>query len=374
MALSTRAARPFVLLPATLGSYVARTTLAAILVVVLAFAVLAFLIDLIEQLRNAATDGLSWLTALELAGLRVPGLLDRIWPFAVLFGAMLAFWRLNRSSELVAVRAAGVSAWQFLAPACLVAALLGAFVVGILNPLNAALAARYERVEAASRGVEPAQVAIFRGGVWLRLVDGEQRYVIHASHLRPGRTLDLSTVTVFVYGLDGTYGHRLDAETAYLADGFWVIEDARRSDGMQIDTPVGEVRIGTDLRADTIRRSFRRPETLSFWELPGYADLIEQLGFSAREHRVHWHSLSATPALFAAMLLVGVTFTLRFRRGGTSKLVPLGLVGGFVFFVLVDVVRALGVSGQLPTVLAAWTPTVVALMLGSAALFQLEDG
>lgn len=371
---AARSARHTALLPATLGLYVARQTVQAILVMAFAFAVLAFFIDLIEQLRSAANDGSPWLGAVGLAALRVPGLLDRIWPFAVLFGAMLAFWRLNRAQELVAVRAAGISAWQFLAPACIAAALLGTFVVTSLNPLSAAFAARYERLEAAARGEEPDEVAVLPGGAWLRLVDEGYRFVMSAKSLRAGPGIELVDVTVLAYGDDGAYSHRLDAATARLESGAWILEEARRSDPDQLRTPVGTVRIATRLEPEAIRRSFRGPETLSFWELPDYIELVEELGFSAREHRVHWHGLLATPPLFAAMLLVGVAFTLRFERRGGNRLLPIGLLGGFAFFIMVDVVRALGISGQLPPFMAAWTPTGVALMLGSAALFQLEDG
>ncbi|NBB69274.1 MAG: LptF/LptG family permease, partial [Alphaproteobacteria bacterium] len=103
-----RRGRPVVLAPPTLGGYIAKITLGAILTVMLAFAVLGFLVDLVEHLRDAAEDGRPLFGAVELTALRLPTLLDRIWPFGVLFGAMFAFWRLNRSQELVAIRAAGI--------------------------------------------------------------------------------------------------------------------------------------------------------------------------------------------------------------------------------------------------------------------------
>jgi len=310
----------------------------------------------------------------ELTALRLPTLLDRIWPFGVLFGAMFAFWRLNRSQELVAIRAAGISAWQFLAPAALVAVLLGAFVVTSLNPLGAALAARYERLQAQRGGDGTAQMSVFPGGIWLKQSRDGETLLVHAQRMRPEPAVVLAPVTVFVYDHDHTYRGRIDAPRAVLAGAAWVLDDARRSDDDGLNRPIGRYRIPTELDPATITRSFRDPATLSFWELPGYIALIETLGFSARAHRVHFQSLLATPLFFAAMLLAGVTFTLRFVRTGLARMLPIGLVAGFGLFILVDVVRALGVSGQLPTALAAWGPGVVALMLAGAALFQLEDG
>ncbi len=370
-----RIRRPLVVLPVTLGRYVGRRTLASILIVALAFAVLAFLIDLVENLRTTAERGVGWLTAIELTALHLPSLLDRIWPFAVLFGAMLAFSRLNRSGELVAVRAAGVSAWQFLAPACLVAALLGAVVVTTLNPLSAALTALHDRREKQVFGDGDPAIAVMSAGIWLKHTRGDERLVVNAGRMRAGEPLQLEDVTVFAYADEGGEDRRIDADLATLQAGAWMLHEARVSDDDGLDRPMGTFIIPTDLSADTIRRSFRGPGTLSFWELPDYIRLIEQLGFSAREHRVHWQSLLAMPLFFAAMLLVGVTFTLRLQRmGGVGPLLVAGLAGGFALFTVVDIVRALAVSGQLPPIMAAWTPTLIALMLGSAVLFQLEDG
>ena len=366
--------RPVVIAPPTLGRYVAKLTLGAVLMVMLAFAVLGFLVDLVEHLRDAAEEGRSLAGAVELTALRLPSLIDRIWPFGVLFGAMFAFWRLNRSQELVAIRAAGISAWQFLTPAALVAVLLGVVVVTTLNPLSAALAARYERLDAERDGESPAQMSVFPGGVWLKQGRGADTVLVHAQRLQATPTVRLEAVTAFVYDADGHYRARIDAPAARLAPGAWVLEDARRSDDTALNQPLGAWRIPTALEPATITRSFRDPTTLSFWELPGYIALVEDLGFSAREHRVHFQALLATPAFFAAMLLAGVTFTLRFARRGLARMLPAGLVAGFGLFVLVDVMNALGVSGQLPTVLAAWGPAAVALMLAAAALFQLEDG
>jgi lipopolysaccharide export system permease protein len=186
--------------------------------------------------------------------------------------------------------------------------------------------------------------------------------------------VELRPATVFTYDTSGEYGSRIDAPRAVLEAGTWVLADATRSDRDAVNVPVGTWRLPTELGPDTITRSFRDPATLSFWELPDYIALVEQLGFSAREHRVHFQGLLATPLFFAAMLMAGVTFTLRFARRGLAGLLPAGLGAGFALFILVDVVKALGVSGQLPTALAAWAPAAVALMLTAAALFQLEDG
>ena len=99
------------------------------------------------------------------------------------------------------------------------------------------------------------------------------------------------------------------------------------------------------------------------------------MGFSAREHRLYWHGLLALPLLLSAMLLIGTTSSLRLvRRGGTGLLITAGLVTGFTFYILSDIVFAIGLSGRLPAILAAWIPAGVAVLLGLTTLLHLEDG
>src|SRR5262249_20287083 len=97
---------------------------------------ISFLIDYIELLPRGATRNARTLSVLlEMAALKLPHTAQEVMPFAVLFGTMLAFWRLTRNNELVVARAAGVSVWQFLMPALLVALLTGIVAVTVFNPV-----------------------------------------------------------------------------------------------------------------------------------------------------------------------------------------------------------------------------------------------
>src|SRR5262250_3130124 len=120
----------------TFSSYVARQFLAWFFGVFMAMVIITFLLDYIELIRRSGTRMQATLgVLLEMAALKLPHTAQEVLPFAVLFGTMLAFWRLTRNHELVVARAAGVSVWQFLTPAILVALLIGIVAVTMLNPV-----------------------------------------------------------------------------------------------------------------------------------------------------------------------------------------------------------------------------------------------
>ncbi|HAE51227.1 MAG TPA: LPS export ABC transporter permease LptG, partial [Tistrella mobilis] len=102
---------------------------------------------------------------------------------------------------------------------------------------------------------------------------------------------------------------------------------------------------------------------------------LRDAGFSALQHRLYWHSVLALPLLMMAMVIISATFGLRFtRRGGAGITIAGGVFTGFLLYFLTGVVYALGQSGGLPVVLAAWTPAGVAALFGIATLLHLEDG
>ncbi len=116
----------------TLSLYFGRHFFVAILTVLTVLAVLAFSFDTVELLRRASGRADASLgLVLEMSILKLPSLMTKLFPFAVLFGGMLALSRLTRSQELTVSRAAGVSVWQFLFPGIALSLLLGIFLVTV---------------------------------------------------------------------------------------------------------------------------------------------------------------------------------------------------------------------------------------------------
>ena len=103
--------------------------------------------------------------------------------------------------------------------------------------------------------------------------------------------------------------------------------------------------------------------------------LNSDCGFSGLRHRLYWHSLLSDPFLLCAMVLIAATFSLRLTRyGGTSLVIGGGILAGFLFYFLSDVIYALGLSASLPVLLSAWSPVGITTLLGLAMLMHLEDG
>ena len=143
--------------------------------------VLLVLVDYIEMVRK--TSGLaaaSPIMVAETSLFRVPQLLEKMMPFCVLIGAMTCYLALSRRLELVVARAAGVSAWQFIAPALAAAILLGVLATVVYNPMSANLRELSKRMEAELFGGAPGGGVQDASGFWINQVNTDGSVIINA--------------------------------------------------------------------------------------------------------------------------------------------------------------------------------------------------
>lgn len=372
-------------LPVTLSLYIGRQFLAAFAVALLVILLIVGLIELVELIRRAShkEHEVPFAIILEMALMKVPFTAEQVLPFAVLIGAMVALTRLTKSSELIVARSAGVSVWQFLAPAIIGAILLGMFFVGVFNPLSSAMISRFEMLEGKYITNRPSVLSVSPSGLWLRQVESLEdsfnnkpieEYIIHAQRISQ-QDMSMTDVIIFLYGEEHAFIGRIDASRATLKPGHWEVEQPMLSAPGIMPRHREIYELKTDLSINQIKESFASPKTLSFWELPRFIHMLEKAGFSALRHKLHWQTLLATPIMLSAMVLIGAVFSLRhFRRGKVGLLIALGILSGFTVYFISNLVYALGFSGSLPVNLAAWTPPLVACMIGMSLLLHYEDG
>ena len=363
----------------TLSVYIARQYLVAFAMVLVAVVSLIMLFDVIELIRRSAGhDHAGILSLLSLAVLKMPNMAHVIMPFAVMIGAMVAFWRLTRTNELVVARAAGISAWEFLVPILALVLALGVFEITVINPIGAAMFARFERMQDEVLSNHAAQLDVSEMGLWLREgLDGNGQMVVHSDLVKQeGLHLSMKDVHIFIYDAPDSFSYRISAGTADLEQGFFLLTDVWVMRPGQASVHSDVMRLATSLTLERVKDNFAAPETLSFWQLPGFIHFFEKAGFTAPKHRMYLQSLISSPILYCAMVLIAALFSLQpnSRSGGLLRRVVAGVATGFVLYFVSKVVYALGLSQSIPQVLAAWSPALIASFAGLGGLFHLEDG
>ena len=363
-----------------LTAYLARRFAWLTALVMTVFLGLLLPIDLAEQLRRLGDDGATLTDGLRLAALNLPAALYEILPLVVILATLALFLGMARTSELVAIRAAGRSGLRAVLAPVAAAALLGVAALLVVNPLVAATQRVYEREVSRFEGGVASVLSVDEAGVWLRQGDGTGQTVIRAS----GASLDgtvLFDASFLAFDTRGTPVWRIDAARAELMEEEWFLEDAKRWPLREGDNPeamstvVEVASIPSSLTRAQIRDSFGVPSAIPIFDLPAFITQLDAAGFSALTHRVWLHMELANPLMLAAMVMVGAAFTMRPARGNRPGLFVLAaLLLGFGLYFLRDFARVLGESGQIPVALAAYAPPVAAVLLALGLILQMEDG
>jgi lipopolysaccharide export system permease protein len=364
----------------TLWRYILRGFLRAVLATFAVIALVIVLFTTVENMRRFGESGASSGDVLRVTLLQAPEVLYQVFPLVLMLASLVTFLRFARTSELVVMRAAGISALRLIAVPVVAALLLGVGFVAVVNPFVAASIKRGQAMVDDFDRDGGSLLAFSPEGVWLRQGDPDGQTVIQAARTNADGTL-LTGVKMHRFDTEGTLYARIEARAARLIAGAWIMTDVAewqlQDDGSfrLASAARGRIDLPTTLTSEEILESFAPPETVGFWDLGRFIAQMEESGFSGLRHRLFLQSELAKPALFAAMVLIGAAFALRPSRfGQTGVMILLAVLAGFALYFLKDFAETLGSRGQIPLMVAAWTPPVAAILLAVGLLLHLEDG
>lgn len=343
------------------------------------FALIA-LVDLVDKTRRFADRGVNVGGIIELSLLSTPETISLILPLIVLLATIALFVGLARSSELVAVRAAGRSAPKILLAPIFAALAIGVLATTTLNPIVAGASKKLNELSEGYRSGGVSTLSISDEGLWLRQGTPDGQMVIRAWRSNPDANV-LFDVTFLSYAPGAGPVQRIHADSAELGTGKWLLRNAKvwpLEIGVNAEgnaTLHDTLEIPSTLTVEYIRESFGRPSTISIWELPEFIGQLDQAGFSSLQHRVWMHSELAQPLFLVAMVLVAGAFTMRHSRfGGTGVAVLTAVLLGFGLYFIKSFALILGENGQIPVYLAAWAPPVASILLALGPLLHAEEG
>jgi lipopolysaccharide export system permease protein len=212
------------------------------------------------------------------------------------------------------------------------------------------------------------------GRFWLRQRSDTGQSILYAG-ASENQGESLTGVSAFVFDTNGSFMERIEAASAKFEPGQWQLHNARVYSPNVKPRQVATYLLKTDLTATQVRESLATPETVSFWDLPGYIELAERAGLVAAGYRFQYQSLLARPFMLAAMVLLAASVSLRFFRfGGVQQMILGGIGAGFLLYVLSKVTEDLSNAALMPAIPAAWSPAAIGALTGTLVLLFQEDG
>ena len=340
----------------------------------MAFGAIAMLGDFLEMLRLTNRLELGAGDAFYFTMLRLPLLLIDFLPFIFLFSAVFCLLRMSQAQELAVIRAAGVSVWQFMMPILAFTFITAALIVALVEPLGTSTHKRFTAMKAEYSGAQP-KLSFSTGGVWFREDSDKGNYIIHAEKFDSDAADRLLNVEVTLFSDDNEFSGRIEAESAILGAGRFVLSNARNYRTNATANVQPQLTLPSSLAVESLSESFVSARAVNIWQLPGYIERASRTGIDVTRHQVRLQSLLALPLLLMSMVMVAACFSLPTgRMVSTGQTLGLAVLCGFLLFLFNDLTQLLGELGSVPPLLASWIPAIIAMLLAISYLLSTEDG
>ncbi len=279
---------------------------------------------------------------------------DMLQPFMVFITILIVLYRLLSHQEITVLRSCGLSNWRLLYGLSILILGIALFNLSVINPLNSVLNHKLLNLENKLFKMNKRFVSLTKTGLWVKESHDDHYTIIHIGEvdLKKHKYKDLS---FFTFSDDGALVERLDAKKAFLRDNKWVLKNIRRWRGLSKAEKILRQERESLLTSDQIRESQQPPETISFWKMKDFIQLLEKTGIPTLAYELHYHDQIAKILYMLAMLFLGFCFFNRQKR--TYKVFPL-LMGAFsVVFILhftSDLTHAFGLTQKVSPFLSSW--------------------
>lgn len=331
---------------------------------VMVFSLLLVAGDLMFQIANLVIEkGISLGVVIRLFVYKLPEVVVMTLPMASLLSALLTFGRLSSQSEIVALRAAGISFRRIVRPvflASIIVSLGAMFLNETIVPLSNKAADNIMRYEVARE-----RPTLLREQVFLRDESGGvlQR-VIYISRLRQ----NLGTMEdIIIQEFDqGVMKRIVSAKRGTWKDGEWWLEEGKTFEvhedrSVKLLFAFARQKLPLLLDPSEIARTSQKPAEMSAWQLWGHISVMNKQGADLAPLWVMFHLKLAVPWACVILAVLGASLGVGHQRSGAGIGLAMSVLVVFAYYVVMSFSRSFGEGGYLPPLLAAWFPNILFL-------------
>ena len=329
-----------------------------------AFTGIYMVVDFFEKIDNFLESGLTLARAGQYFLYTLPTVVFQMAPVAVLVGILISVGLLARNSEVVAFKAGGVSIAGLSAPLVVASIFISGLMFIISETIIPDASTRANAIWNVEVEKDAAAGSTIQKNIWFRSAGG----VFHFDSLDMEHDL-LQGVSCFYFGGGFKLKRRIEAESGRRVDGEWELSHG------QVKTFLSQGEISLK---NFDRETFDLPKTpgnlglknrsadeMSTRELWAGVNRMEAEGYDSLRRRVELQMKFSFPFICVIMAFLGLPIAFWKEKGGGIALgIAAGIGLSFAYLVVLGLSRALGYSGLLSPVGAAWLPNLLFMSLG----------
>jgi LPS export ABC transporter permease LptG/LPS export ABC transporter permease LptF len=364
--------------PLILDEYVLREFLTTFVLVQVSFVLLMLIFTFFELLGDIIRNKTAFITVAEYLLNLGPNMIYTITPLSVLIAVLVTFGVLNRTNELTAMKATGISLYRVVVPILIIATMLAISLFVFDEVYLPSANRKQEALRSVIKG-KPAQTFLRPDQQW---IFGTQ------SPGKPGRIFyyqffdtdhdRFANISVFEFNPDSfSMSRRIFASSAHWEPQLqaWIFEDGweRIFNGQSISNyRTFDVKTFPEIsEAPTyFKKESRQSSEMSFVELDRYIRDLRQSGFDTMRLRVQLNHKIAYPLITLVMAMLAVPFALSMGRRGSLTGIAVAIGMAIAYWVVAGTFEAMGNVNMLPAFLAAWSPDLIFGLAGGYLLLK----
>jgi LPS export ABC transporter permease LptG/LPS export ABC transporter permease LptF len=367
--------------PLILDEYVMGSFLSNFVLVLLSLVVLFLVFTFFELIGDIIRNRTPLVTVGEYLLNLIPFILSNVTPLCSLVAVLITFGALNRTSELTAMKATGVSLYRIVAPMLVVATILSAALFVFDETYLPDANRRQEALLSSIKG-KPAQTFLRPDRKWISGQTGgtganaEPTRIFYYQFFDPDRNV-FANLTVFEFQ-PGTFTltRRIFATTAHWDDtNGWIFENGwQRSFSGPSITNYQPFTLSTfpeiHEQPSYFKKEDRQSQEMSYTELGSYINDLKQSGFDTMRLRVQLNRKLSYPLMTLVMAILAIPFSLIAGKRGSIAGMGTAIGVAIAYWVIAGIFENLGNVNSLPAVLAAWSPDLLFAIAGSYLLLR----
>jgi LPS export ABC transporter permease LptG len=360
--------------PLILDNYILRSFLSYLGLVLSSFIVLTLIFTFFELLGDIIRNRVPLITVAAYLLNVTPSMIYVMTPLSVLIAVLVTFGLMQKSNELTAMKATGISIYRAIVPVLVIAACVSVALFMFDQFYLPDANTRQEAIRNSIKG-KPAQTFLRPDRKW---IFGEQNVIYYYQHFDPDLN-EFASVTAFQFDPKNfsitrrVYATRAHWETDLKK---WVFEKGwtRRFNGEQVDNYRRFDVTTFDEFVEPpnyFKKEVKQSSEMNYGELQHYIQDLQQSGFDVIRLRVQLQKKLAYPFIAFVMAILAVPFSLSAGRRGALTGVAVALGIAVIYLVSSNFFEALGNVNQLPAALAAWAPDLLFGLAGGYLIFKV---
>ncbi len=354
-----------------IDKYILVKFIKSFLIGTLAFLNIFILSELFRVMAYIMDGKLNYIQGMELLMVGLPDVIVNVVPLGILLGGLMTINKMATNSEIIALKTSGISFKRIIISPVLCSLLISIFMLWFNNIVvpkgnQRKRELKYDKIYRVQDSRVKTNVYLKGSGNYLyyvRMVNGGNQTINNIEIVEMND--ELNDVKRIIVAKKGKYEEKLKK---------WTLYNVKINDTLEHKTYSSEVFNPKFLKenVDDFLRDKIRANEMTVKELNESAKFIKKTGGDVKKIMVAMYKKVAYPFAGLIMSFIGLSLGSRYVRGASAVSIGLSVVIGYIYYVVMATMEAMGIGGFISPILGAWIPNIMFLVLGIFTMSRAE--